>query len=116
MIGLAQALALVPGTSRSGITMSAARLLGFERSEAARVSMLMSIPTIIAAGALSGYDLWKSGDMMLGQNAAIAAGLSFVSALVAVHFLMRILKGWTFTPFVIYRIILGGALLWYAYT
>jgi undecaprenyl-diphosphatase len=115
IIGLAQVLALIPGTSRSGITMSAARMLGMERTDAARFSMLLSIPTIIGAGALTGYDLYRSGDARLTTDAIMAAGLSFVTALIAISILMAWLKRSSFTPFVIYRIILGVGLLGLSY-
>ncbi len=110
-MGLAQALALIPGVSRSGITMTAARALGYERVDAARLSMLMSIPTILAAGTLATKDLIDSGDATLGLDAAIAALLACVAALVALSVMMRMLRGWSMTPFVIYRLLLGGALL-----
>ena len=115
VIGLSQVLALIPGTSRSGITMSAARLLGVERSDAARFSMLLSIPTIIGAGLLMGLELYQTGDAQLTSDAFLAAGLAFVSALIAIVLLMAWLKRSGFTPFVIYRIILGGGLLAYSY-
>ena len=116
-IGLAQVLALVPGTSRSGITMTAARVLGFERRAAARFSMLMSIPAIFAAGTLKGVELYQSGDAQLGVDAAFAALLSFAIAIVAIAALMAWLQRSTFTLFVLYRIGLGvGLLVWvYAY-
>ncbi|WP_119165184.1 undecaprenyl-diphosphate phosphatase [Algihabitans albus] len=111
MIGLAQVLALVPGTSRSGITMTAARFLGFERSEAARFSLLLAIPAIAGAGTLAGLDLYESGDLSLGRDAAIAAGLAFVAALIAIAAMMAWLRHASFAPFVIYRILLGALLL-----
>ena len=111
LIGLAQCLALIPGTSRSGITMTAARLLGMERTDAARFSMLLSIPTILGAGVLKGYDLWQSGDAQLTSDAVTAAGLAFVTALIAIALMMAWLKRASFTPFVIYRIVLGLFLL-----
>jgi undecaprenyl-diphosphatase len=111
VIGFAQVLALVPGTSRSGITMSAARILGMERGDAARFSMLMSIPTIIGAGTLSGLDLYRIGDLRLTVDAAVAVGLSLVIALFAISFLMAWLRHSSFAPFAVYRIILGGGLL-----
>jgi undecaprenyl-diphosphatase len=114
IIGAAQVLALVPGTSRAGITMTAARALGYERAEAARFSMLLSMPTILAAGSLVGYKLYRAGDMELGLAAGIAAGLAFVSALAAIGLMMAWLKRASFTPFVIYRVALGGYLLWWA--
>lgn len=113
IMGLAQAVALIPGTSRSGITMTAARALNYTRVESARLSMLMSIPTIIASGLLATKDLIESGDQALGIEALIGAGLSFVAALIALTLMMRMLKGWSMTPFVIYRFILGfGLLIW----
>ncbi len=114
-IGLSQVLALIPGTSRSGITMTAARLYGYSRREAARFSMLLSIPTILAAGTLNGLEIYKSGNVRLGLDAVIAGGLSLVAALLAIVLLMRWLQSASFTPFVIYRVGLGLVLLFYAY-
>ena len=111
LMGLAQALALIPGTSRSGITMTAARALGYARTEAARLALLMSIPTLAAAGLLAGRDLTASGDPVLRADAALAAGLSCLAALAAVHLMMRMFRTWSMTPFVIYRLALGAALL-----
>lgn len=115
IIGLAQVLALIPGASRSGLTMSAARILGMERTDAARFSMLLSIPTIIGAGALKGLELYRSGDARLTADALTAAGLSFIVALVTIFFLMAWLKRSGFTPFVIYRVLLGLGLLGLSY-
>ena len=113
LIGLAQVLALVPGTSRSGITMTAARLLGFEREAAARFSLLLSIPVIGAAGLLAGLDLYQAGDVALTSSALIAGGLAFVSAYGAIWGLMAWLRHSGFTPFVVYRLLLGiGLLVW----
>ncbi len=116
IIGFAQVLALVPGTSRSGITMTAARTLGFERGEAARFSMLLSIPAILGAGILKGRDLYESGDLVLGAVATLAAGFAFVTALAAIAVLMRWLRRSSFTPFVLYRLALGGGLLFWIYS
>ncbi|MDF1793955.1 MAG: undecaprenyl-diphosphate phosphatase [Thalassobaculaceae bacterium] len=116
VVGLAQVLALIPGTSRSGITMTAARMLGYERAEAARFSMLLGIPTILAAGTLIGLDLYESGDAQLTLDALIAGGLSFLAALVSIILMMGWLKRASFLPFVIYRILLGGGLLIWLYT
>ncbi len=111
VIGLAQVLALIPGASRSGVTMSAARMLGMERSDAARFSMLLSIPAILGAGTLAGLDLYQSGDARLTADAFLAAGLAFIAALITIALLMAWLKRAGFTPFVFYRIALGGLLL-----
>ena len=115
IVGFAQVLALVPGTSRSGITMSAARILGMERSAAARFSMLLSIPTIIGAGTLSALEIYRIGDIYLTVDAFFAAALSFLFAMVAISFLMSWLKRSSFAPFAIYRVLLGGGLLWLSY-
>ena len=114
-IGVLQILALIPGTSRAGITMTAGRMLGMERTEAARFSMLLSIPTIAGAGVLSGAMLYQTGDTTLHLSAIIAASLSFVMGLIAIALLMRWLKKSSFTPFIIYRIALGGGLLAWIY-
>jgi undecaprenyl-diphosphatase len=115
LIGLSQVLALVPGTSRSGITMTAARLLGMERPDAARFSMILSIPTIVGAGVLEGWELYKLGDARLTADVFLAATLAFVAAIVAIILMMAWLKRASFTPFVIYRIALGIFLVAFAY-
>lgn len=110
IIGLAQALALVPGVSRSGITMTAALFLGLKRPEAARFSLLLSIPTTAAAGLLGGLEVAQSGDAALQGDAVLAAALAFGSAWLAIAALMAWLKRATFTPFVIYRLALAALL------
>lgn len=114
-IGLAQVLALIPGTSRSGITMTAARFLGMERPEAARFSLVLSIPTIVGAGTLAGLEVWEAGDIQLGYDALVAVGLSFVAGFASIAAMMRWLQTAGFGPFVIYRIALGILLLWWVY-
>ncbi|MBL1435669.1 MAG: undecaprenyl-diphosphate phosphatase [Rhodobacteraceae bacterium] len=116
LMGLAQAIALIPGTSRSGITITAARALGYTRTESARLSMLMSVPTIMASGLLLGVDVAKAGDWSLLKEASIAAALAFFAALLALTLMMRLLKSTSFTPYVLYRIALGILLLWFAYS
>lgn len=107
---MAQALALVPGVSRSGITMTAALLLGQKRPEAARFSLLLSILTTAAAGTLGAVDLAQSQDAALQADAMIAGGLAFVSAFLAIAGLMAWLRRASLTPFVIYRLFLGAVL------
>jgi len=114
-MGLWQMLALIPGTSRSGITITGARQLGYNRTDAARLAMLMSIPTIIASGTLIGLDVATQMDGAAARDSAIAAVFAFIAALGALHFMMRLLRSVSFTPYVIYRMILGVALLAYAY-
>jgi len=113
-MGLWQCLALIPGTSRSGITITGARMLGYNRSDAARLSMLMSIPTIIASAALLSLDVIGTPGVM--SDIIIVAGMSFMAALVALILMMKLLQSVSYTPYVIYRVILGVVLLWIAYT
>jgi undecaprenyl-diphosphatase len=115
ILGLWQAVALIPGTSRSGITITGARFLGYGRDSAARLSMLMSIPTIAASGILLGADAAMAADLAALRDGAIAAALAFAAALVALAVMMRLLKTISFTPYVIYRIVLGVILLGIAY-
>jgi undecaprenyl-diphosphatase len=115
-LGLWQAVALIPGTSRSGIVISGARALGYARHDAAKISMLMSIPTIIASGALMGIDVIRIADWQAARDGAIAAFISFFAAWAALVFMMKLLRTVSFTPYVIYRLALGGVLLVIAYT
>ncbi len=115
-MGLWQTLALIPGTSRSGITITAGRKLGYTRTDAARLSMLMSIPTIIASASLLGLDVIGTADAGALRDIGIVMAMSFVAALCALTLMMRLLKSVSYTPYVIYRIALGVVLLWIAYT
>lgn len=116
IMGLWQALALIPGTSRSGITITAGRQLGYSREEAARLAMLMSIPTIMASGVLLGADAVQNAQWAAMRDGAIAAVFAFGSALMALALMMRLLKSVSFTPYVIYRVVLGAVLLVIAYS
>ena len=116
LIGLSQALALIPGTSRSGVTMTAARFLGFTRVEAAHFSLLLAIVAIGGAGFLGTLDLIQNGQIDLGIEALIAVILSFLSGWAAIAVMMKWLEKSTFMPFVIYRVILGIALLGLIYS
>ncbi|MFB9149353.1 undecaprenyl-diphosphate phosphatase [Roseovarius ramblicola] len=113
--GLWQAIALIPGTSRSGITITGARILGYRRHEAARISMLMSIPTIVASGVLLGAEAAMEPDPTVLAGAATAAAFAFAAALAALSLMMRFLDRVSFTPYVIYRVALGLVLLALAY-
>ncbi len=116
IMGLWQALALIPGTSRSGITITGARQLGYNRQDGARIAMLMSIPTILASGVLLSAEVIREADAQLAKDGAIAAAFAFLSALLALTLMMRLLRSVSFTPYVIYRVILGAILLVIAYT
>lgn len=113
VIGFAQALALIPGTSRSGITMTAARFLGYERVDAARLSFLLGIPATAGAGAMGVLELLEEDNAGLWHQAGIAVGLAFLAGLFAIHFMMVWLKRAGLMPFVFYRMFLGGFLLVY---
>ncbi|WP_050929604.1 undecaprenyl-diphosphate phosphatase [Aestuariivita boseongensis] len=116
IMGLWQAVALIPGTSRSGITISAARQLGYARHDSAKLAMLMSIPTILASGVVLGADVAIHADMAAARDGAIAAAFAFVAALLALGIMMRLLRTVSFTPYVIYRVVLGLILLVVAYS
>ncbi|MCC5984164.1 MAG: undecaprenyl-diphosphate phosphatase [Rhodobacteraceae bacterium] len=115
-VGLWQAVSLIPGTSRSGACISGMRAMGYSRHGAAKVAMLMSIPTIIASGTLMGIDVVRVADWQAARDGAIAAVVSFFAAWAALVFMMRLLRTVSFTPYVIYRLILGSVLLVVAYT
>ncbi|WP_333711817.1 undecaprenyl-diphosphate phosphatase [Yoonia sp.] len=115
-MGLWQAVALIPGTSRSGITITAGRMLGYGRSDAARIAMLMSIPTIMASAALLGLDVIGTADAGALRDIGLVIAMSFAAALFALTIMMRLLRSVSFTPYVIYRIGLGVVLLWIAYS
>ena len=116
ILGLWQLVALIPGTSRSGIVITGGRLLGYTRHDAAKISMLMSIPTILASGVLLSAEVTADINAALAKDAAIGAAFAFVAALAALHFMMLLLRSVSFTPYVIYRVLLGVALLAIAYT
>jgi undecaprenyl-diphosphatase len=111
VVGMFQALALVPGVSRSGATISGALFLGFERAEAARFSFLLSIPSVLAAGI---YSIWKHREVLLGPEQAavwLANGASLVSGYLAIAFLIRMLQKHGTFAFVFYRIALGVGII-----
>jgi len=111
IIGLSQTLALIPGTSRSGITMTAALFLGYSRDAAARFSFLLSIPLIAAAGLLKGKELVDAGGATDWSAMAIGTFVAFASAYACIHMFLSFLEKIGFTPFVIYRLLLGMVLV-----
>ena len=115
LIGATQAIAaLIPGTSRSGITMTAARARGYERTESARFSMLIGAPILAAAGLYGAIGLIGAdgaNSVVTLQDGLIVAILAFVSGIASIHALMTLLKRMTFLPFVIYRLMLGIGLI-----
>jgi undecaprenyl-diphosphatase len=115
IIGLAQALAIIPGTSRSGITMTAARALGFERPEAARFAFLLGIPAIAGAGVLKLGEAVKAGET-ISFSMVLTAALTFFVALGTITILMKLVRHMSFLPFTVYRVLLGGVLLGLIYS
>ncbi|MBA4117914.1 MAG: undecaprenyl-diphosphate phosphatase [Candidatus Puniceispirillum sp.] len=116
LVGLAQAAALLPGTSRSGACMTMARFLGYERKEAARFAFLLSIPAILAAASHTALKVYLKGShFTLYSEAFYAMVFSFIVGLGAISFMMRWLTKSDLTPFVIYRIALGTLLLSWGY-
>lgn len=111
LIGIAQAIAMIPGTSRSGITITAALYLGFTREAAARFSFLMSIPIILLAGGYLGLKLIGSGVAIDTNMLLTGIVTSFVSAYLCIHLFLKLISRMGMTPFVIYRLVLGLGLL-----
>ncbi|MGF1686337.1 undecaprenyl-diphosphate phosphatase [Photobacterium japonica] len=110
-IGLSQAAAMIPGTSRSGATMTAALYLGFTREAAARFSFLMSIPIILLAGSYLSLGLVSSDTPIQLNVLAIGISVSFVSAYACIHVFLKLVTRLGMLPFVIYRLLLGAGLI-----
>ena len=115
-IGFAQALALIPGTSRSGITMTIGLMLGLSRDNAARFSFLLSIPAIAMAGSYLTLKLILSTEAVDWQAIGLGSLLAFISAYACIHYFLILLNKLGMMPFVIYRLILGFGLLWFVLT
>jgi undecaprenyl-diphosphatase len=112
LVGLSQVLALIPGTSRSGVTMTAALFCNLDRAAAARFSFLLAIPIITASGLLRGIELLAAGTESVEWIVLLYA--IFISAVVAVlciHYFLQLIERIGFLPFVIYRVLLGIALI-----
>ena len=115
LVGLFQALAFIPGASRAGVTITGARFLGYDRLNAARFSMILSIPIILASMTLSLINVSKENyvDVNLSQSFT-AAIVAFITALLSIIFLMKFIKTFNFNIFIIYRFLLGILLLLFA--
>ncbi len=111
-IGLAQTFALLPGTSRSGITIAVALLVGLNRVAAARFSFLLAIPTIAGAQLLLTLDLMSEGNSVDLAPTAVGGLIAFASAYLSIHFFIRLLDRFGMMPYVIYRLVLGSVLFW----
>ena len=113
IIGIAQAVALIPGTSRSGITMTAGLILGLTREAAARFSFLLSIPVIILAGGLKAIELIQSSLEVDWSALLLGMALSAISAYLCISIFMKLLEKIGMWPFVIYRLLLGAVLIFF---
>lgn len=111
VIGCAQVLALIPGTSRSGITITAALAMGLDRPSAARFSFLLSIPVILLAGGVKSLELAGSAVPIRWDVLALGTLLSAVSAYACIHFFLKIIERIGMMPFVAYRLVLGVVLV-----
>lgn len=111
LMGLAQALALIPGVSRSGATLSMGRLLGYDREAATRYAFLLAIPAVIGAGIFELKDI-PNGENIYGWGpTAVATVASFVVGYAAIAWLLRYVTTRSYAPFVLYRVALGAATL-----
>ena len=115
VIGIAQTLAIIPGTSRSGIVITAGLWMGFNRFDASKYSLLLSIPVIIAATTLESMNLFFEEGLFFSNEMIIGMILSFCVALITIRLFMRWINKASLKIFVIYRIILGILILVYAY-
>ena len=115
IIGFFQTLALIPGVSRSGITITGARLLSFERIDAAKISFLMSIPVLGAISIFGLKELYSTNDLNLSTLSLTSMIFSFICSLVTIKFFLLYVKKFSLIIFVIYRIILGTFLLFISY-
>lgn len=111
VVGFAQAVALIPGTSRSGITMTAGLMLGLTREASARFSFLLSIPTLIASNVLVGYDLARAPAPVDWGTLVVGALVAGISAFACINVFIRLLERTGMLPYVIYRVVLGVVLL-----
>ena len=110
--GFAQALALIPGVSRSGGTITMGLFLGYERAAAARYAFLLAIPAVFGSGFYQVFKSWGEPSFFSFGDTLAATGIAFVVALGVIAFFMNFISKRSFLPFVIYRIVLGGLLFW----
>jgi undecaprenyl-diphosphatase len=110
IIGFAQMLALIPGTSRSGVTMTAALMLGLDRESSARFSFLLSVPLIAAIGLYKSWMLVQSGQAVAWVDLALGMAISAIVAFLCIRWFVGLVNRIGFMPFVIYRIFLGVGL------
>jgi len=114
-IGLFQVLALIPGVSRSGITITAGRMLGFDRFDSAKISFFLSIPTLFTASVIGIFNVYKEGSSELNYLAIIAVIFSFIFSYITIALFFNFIKKFSLNIFVIYRIILSIFILGIVY-
>ena len=107
IVGLFQVLALIPGVSRSGITITSGRLLGFSRFDSAKISFFLSIPTLGAASVLGIYNIYQEGNAELNLLAIIAVIFSFIFSYFTIALFLNFIKKFSLNIFIIYRILLS---------
>lgn len=112
VIGFAQALALIPGTSRSGVTITTGRILGIARQDAARYSFLLSVPAIMLATMYEAVILVTGDTPVAWDNLALAALISAIVAYISIEFFMRVVSAIGLLPFAIYRLVLAGVIFY----
>ncbi len=112
-IGLCQTLGMIPGVSRAGATMMGALMLGIERKAAAEFSFFLAIPTMLGAASYDLYKNWHHLHAHDGEIIAVGFAAAFLSALIVVRFMLRIVSTYGFAPFAYYRIVLGSGMLAY---
>ena len=112
LIGCAQALALVPGTSRSGVTITAARMLGFERQNAARFSFVLSAPVILLATAYKGWEMISGDEPVAWVQLGVGVAVSAIVAYLSIDFFMRFVRRIGLMPFAIYRLLLAAVIVY----
>lgn len=112
IVGLAQALALIPGTSRSGATITAGLFMGLDRETASKFSFFMAIPITLAAASLKLLNIWTESIAVDWSGFIIGGVASFITAITAIHFFLKWLNDFGMWPYVVYRLILAVVLYW----
>lgn len=115
LIGIFQVLSLIPGVSRSGITISAARILKFKREDSAKISFLLSIPTLLAVSFFNIFNLYQMNNLRLSLENFYAIVLSFIFSYLTIKYFLNYIKKFDLKLFVVYRIILGIIILFFSY-
>ncbi len=114
-VGIFQVFSLIPGVSRSGVTITAARFLKFERVDSAKISFLMSIPTLAAVSFFGIYNLVESDDLIFSSINLLSVFLSFLFSLVTIKYFLKYIKNFSLNIFIVYRILLGIIILFLSY-